>query len=128
MELLLDTVTFLWFLWDDPQLSATARALITDPNNHKFISPASYWEIAIKLSTNKLSLGEPYEAFIQVGIQRNHFDILPITVRQTSVVAAMPFHHRDPFDRLLAAQALAEFMPLVSPDPVFDLYHVSRLW
>jgi PIN domain nuclease of toxin-antitoxin system len=128
MNVLLDTHAFLWFVWGDPRLSAAARAAISAPANLAWISPASYWEIAVKLSAGKLALSEPYQVFIPREIRQNQFDILHISVEHCSVVATLPFHHRDPFDRLLAAQALVENVPLVSADSVFDAYGVTRLW
>ena len=101
MKLLLDAHTFLWFVWDDAQLSANAKALIVDAANQKFISPATYWEIAIKVSIGKLDLGEPYRAFMHRGIARNNFDILPLSVDHAAAVSVLPLHHPDPFDRML---------------------------
>ena len=83
--------------------SGTARALIDDPANKKFVSPASYWEIAIKVSIGRYSLNQPYDAFMDRGIRGNGFVILPIEPRHTALLITMPYHHRDPFDRLLAA-------------------------
>jgi PIN domain nuclease of toxin-antitoxin system len=128
MRLLLDTHAFLWFVLSDPKLSTTARALIIDPNNIIYLSPASYWEIAIKIRTGKYMLPEPYDVFMPREIQQNNFRILPIDISHTSLVATLPLHHRDPFDRLLVAQALAEQMPLLSADPSLDAYNVQRLW
>jgi PIN domain nuclease of toxin-antitoxin system len=128
VRLLLDTHAFLWFVLGDPQLSARARALIEDRNNEKLISPASYWELAIKISTGKYLLHEPYQDFMRRAIADNGFVILPIEPRHTAVVATLPFHHRDPFDRLLIAQAIVEQIPILSNDPVLDAYPVTRLW
>ena len=128
MTLLLDTHAFLWFWWDDPRLSAPARQAICDPSNRKLISPASSWEIAIKVSLKKLDLGAPYRGFIHQHMLRNNFELIGITDEHLAVVAELPFHHRDPFDRLLAAQAIAEGMALVSADGQFDAYPVRRLW
>ncbi len=128
MNLLLDTHTALWFFWDDPQLSAAAKALIVDPANRKLLSVASCWEVAIKTSTGKLKLGEPARTFFPRQIANNNFDLLPVSLEHATAVETMPFHHRDPFDRLLAAQALVEGMPLVSADPGFDAYGVTRRW
>jgi PIN domain nuclease of toxin-antitoxin system len=128
MRVLLDTHTFLWFVWQDTRLSASAHALIVDPNNEPLLSPASYWEIAIKVGRNKLRLAEPYDVFMPREIRQNGFDILPIELAHTSVVATLPYYHRDPFDRLLIAQAMVEQIAIVSIDPAFDAYAVSRLW
>jgi PIN domain nuclease of toxin-antitoxin system len=128
VRLLLDTHSFLWFVLADAQLSAAARAAISDPANEVFISPATYWEIAIKVRTGKYALAGSYLNFVQHNIDANDFDILPIEVKHTAVVAVLPFHHRDPFDRLLIAQALVEDLTLVSNESLFDSYGVKRLW
>ena len=128
MRVLIDTHTLLWFVLNDPQLSRAADALITDPTNDVFVSPATYWEIAIKVGKKKLDLFAPYDDFMNRGIQGNDFEILPIETRHTSLLTSMPMHHNDPFDRLLIAQALVEQMPIVSVDTAFDSYGVTRLW
>lgn len=128
MRLLLDTQAFLWFLLDDPQLSATARKLIIDPLNDIEISPATYWEIAIKISISKYSLPEPFEQFMEREIVSNQFRILHIEPRHTTPLTTLPFHHRDPFDRLLIAQAMVEQIPIVSSDSAMDAYPITRLW
>jgi len=128
MRLLLDTHTFLWFVLDDPQLSVSARTLIEDPANDILISPATYWEIAIKVRLGKLVLFAPYDDFMQRGIIGNDFEVLLIEPKHTSVLTTLPLHHRDPFDRLLIAQALIEAIPIVSVDVAFDPYGVRRLW
>lgn len=128
MRLLLDTHTLLWFYLDDPQLSDPAQAAIVDPNNIKLVSPASYWEIAIKLSIQKYTLRVSYEAFLQESIFDNGFVILPIESRHTAALISLPFHHKDPFDRMLIAQAIVEGIPIVSADSKFDQYPITRLW
>lgn len=128
MRVLLDTQAFLWFILDDPQLSAKADAMITDPNNDIDLSPASYWEIAIKISIGKYSLPEPYQVFMDREIAANNFRILHIEPKHTSALTTMPFHHRDPFDRLVIAQAMVENLPVVSGDAAFDAYGITRLW
>jgi PIN domain nuclease of toxin-antitoxin system len=128
LRLLLDTHSFLWFTLGATQISAVALAAINDPRNDKFVSPATYWEIAIKVSINKLALGAPYEDFLHRGIVLNGFGILPVEPRHTARVATLPFHHKDPFDRLLIAQALVDDLTLVSNEALFDAYGVNRLW
>ena len=128
MRLLLDTHSFLWFLLNDLRLSAAANGLIADANNDIEISPASYWEIAIKISLGKYSLPERYEVFVEREIAANDFRILPIIPKHTAALTTMPFHHRDPFDRLLIAQAIIEAIPIVSADRTFDAYPIKRLW
>ncbi len=128
MRLLLDTHTFLWFLLGDPQLSARAQVVIQDPLNDVEVSPASYWEIAIKIRLGKYALPEPYQAFMEREIAENDFRILPIEPKHTALLTTMPLHHKDPFDRLLAAQASAEGIPVVSADAQLDAYGVKRIW
>lgn len=128
MILLLDTHTFLWFILDDPQLSDRANQLISDPNNTILISPATYWEIAIKISIGKYELPEPYDIFIEREMSNNHFLILPIIPRHTSILINLPFHHKDPFDRLLIAQAIAEKIPIISKDTQFGQYPIQQIW
>ncbi len=128
MRLLLDTHAFLWFVLSDAQLSAAARTAISDPNNEVCVSPATSWEIAIKVSLGKYTLTVPFEDFIRHGIEDNDFEILPIEIRHAARVAALPFHHKDPFDRLLIAQALVDNLTLVSNEALFDAYGVKRLW
>ena len=128
MKLLLDTHTFLWFALGDPKLSAAAKLQIDDPTIEKFISPAVYWELAIKISVGKYALHQPYEDFLKDNIDGNGFTILPVEWRHTARLTNMPFHHRDPFDRLIIAQAMAEKMAIVSADPAFDAYGVQRIW
>jgi PIN domain nuclease of toxin-antitoxin system len=128
MRLLLDTHTLLWFALNDPQLSTTASGLTLDPANEKLVSPASYWEIAIKISVKKYALSQPYEDFMRNAIDANGFHYLHIEPRHTAALIALPYHHRDPFDRLLVAQAIVEAIPVVSCDTVLDPYGITRLW
>ena len=128
MRMLLDTHAFLWFLLDDPKLSTTARNAIIGPDNDIAISPATYWEIAIKISLNKYTLPEPYEEFIEREIVTNQFYILPIVPRHTAVLTTLPFYHRDPFDRLIIAQAMVEQIPVISGDAAFVAYPVTCIW
>lgn len=127
-SLLLDTHAMLWFFWDDKQLSAKARTLIEDANNRKLVSLATCWEIAIKAGLGKLDLGESSQSFLPREIARNNFELLPIRLSHVTSVEALPWHHRDPFDRLLIAQSMVEGLPLVSGDVIFDQYGLSRLW
>ena len=126
MRLLLDTRALLWFYLGDPQLSPTALAAIVDPDNDKAVSPASFWEIAIKLSIGKYALYEPYDDFIQHAIHDNGFDILAIEPSHTSALVALPFHHKDPFDRILIAQAAAEDLILLTTDAKIPRYASER--
>ncbi|HEY4002320.1 MAG TPA: type II toxin-antitoxin system VapC family toxin [Candidatus Xenobia bacterium] len=128
MTLLLDTHAFLWFVWDDPQLSATAKALIEDPTNRKLLSVASCWEIAIKTGNGKLTLDAPAAVFIPRELANNGFDLLAITLAHATAVETLPQHHKDPFDRLLIVQTQIEGVSIVSVDVAFDPYGVARLW
>lgn len=128
MTVLLDTQAFLWFVLNDSRLSAAATNAIASTANKVLVSPASYWELAIKIAIGKYSLNEPYESFIEDQLATNGFQILEIEPRHTARLLEMPFHHRDPFDRLLVAQAMAEQIPLVSSDSQLDQYGIQRLW
>lgn len=127
-ELLLDTHTLLWFFWDDPRLSTSAKHMIEDPHRRKLASIASCWEIAIKVSLNKLFLGEPCQQFLQREIIHNNFELLPITLDHATQVENLTMHHKDPFDRLLIAQCMIENIPIIGADTSFDAYPVCRLW
>ncbi|MFM7136684.1 MAG: type II toxin-antitoxin system VapC family toxin [Planctomycetota bacterium] len=128
MKLLLDTHAILWFWWDDPQLGSQAREAITKAGNQKMVSIATPWEVAIKVSLKKLDLGGPFPGFFRQSMQRSFFEWLPLEDRHFEVLVALPFHHRDPFDRLLIAQALADDIPIVSREAIFDAYGVRRVW
>lgn len=128
MKLLLDTHAFLWFILKDSNLSATADRSIADPANDVYVSPASYWELAIKIKLGKYSLQRPYQSFLEDAIAQNNFTVLTIEIKHTAVLTVLPMHHRDPFDRLMIAQALVEQMPIVSNDSLFDAYGIQRLW
>ena len=127
-DLLLDTHTMLWFFWDDPALSPKAKAAIEEPTNRKLVSIASCWEIAIKAGQGKLKLGSPSRGFLSREVARNNFELLPISLDHVTMVEGLVAHHRDPFDRLLIAQAMVEQLSLVSVDAVFDQCGISRLW
>lgn len=128
MNLLLDTHTFLWFIAGDTSLSKPARAAIEDLGNNRYLSVASLWEIAIKISVGKLELSEPFETLIPKQLADNSIELMGISFEHTALISSMPLHHRDPFDRLLIAQSKVEQMTLVSADPMFDSYNVNRLW
>jgi PIN domain nuclease of toxin-antitoxin system len=128
MKLLLDTHAFLWFITNDPKLSRRAQSLIQAPANQRWLSMASLWEMAIKLSLGRLTIARPFDEFIPVQLQLNHVGLLGIELPRVFAVVNSAFHHRDPFDRLIAAQSQIEDLPIVSADPVFDAYGVQRLW
>jgi PIN domain nuclease of toxin-antitoxin system len=123
---LLDTHTFLWFVMGNPRITPKIRAQIED--NENFVSVVSVWEIAIKSGIGKLNLELPFDDFIDRQIAPNGIQILDIKLEHLKVVAALPLHHRDPFDRLLIAQAIVEDIVLISADSVFSLYPVRRMW
>ena len=128
MTLLLDTHALLWFLKDDPQLSAAAKSAIENPANRKLVSIASCWEIAIKAGLGKLKLDESAADLLSRELPRNCFDLLSIELSHATAVEGLPSHHRDPFDRLLIVQALTEGTPIVSADSQLDPYGIVRLW
>lgn len=128
MKLLVDTHALLWFALGDTKMPQSARDLIADPDNRIWVSPASHWEIAIKISTGKYTLPIPFTDFFEQAMRGNGFQTLSILPEHTNVLTTMPFHHRDPFDRLMVAQAIAEGMDLVSADGVLDQYQVTRHW
>jgi PIN domain nuclease of toxin-antitoxin system len=128
LRILLDTHAFLWFLSGDPKLSGHGRQLIEDPGNERLLSVASLWEIAIKISLGKLAVTGTFEEVFPPQIETNAIQILPIEASHLDVVSRLPFLHRDPFDRLIIAQAMVEGIPLLSRDPAFDEYAVTRVW
>jgi PIN domain nuclease of toxin-antitoxin system len=128
VRLLLDTHTLLWFLADDPKLSATANATIEDSANARLLSPASLFEIAIKVRLGKLKLAEPFGVMFPGQLTLNRIELIPIQVAHVEPLTTLPPHHNDPFDRLIAATALVEELTLVSADLAFDAYGVARLW
>jgi PIN domain nuclease of toxin-antitoxin system len=128
MKLLLDTHALLWFLMGDARFSPLALAALNDPANQRWLSPISLLEIAVKLSIGKLSLTVPFGAMFPAQLHSNRIQLLPIEAQHAAAVAVMPLHHRDPFDRLLVAQALTEGMDLLSADAAFDAYGVRRIW
>jgi PIN domain nuclease of toxin-antitoxin system len=110
------------------QLSPTAQQLLEHPEHTMLLSIASIWEMAIKVSLGKLNVPTPFTPFIMAQVQQNNIGILAITPEHTGQVATLPFHHRDPFDRLIIAQALVDQLPLLGADTIFDLYGVQRYW
>lgn len=128
MNLLLDTHTLIWYLEGNQELSQTCQNLIEERSNTNFVSIASFWEIAIKLSIGgKLELSKPFEQLNQL-VWENNITVLPIRFDHTSIVKSLPFHHKDPFDRIIIAQAIVDDMPILSRDGYFDAYPIRRLW
>ncbi len=126
MPVLLDTHAFLWWCEDSPELSKKARKVMTEQDC--FVSYASFWEIAIKVSLNKLRLPGIIDRFLADQMSLNGFEQLEISFRQIMRCASLERHHGDPFDRLLVAQSREEAMPIVSRDPIFDKYGLKRIW
>ena len=127
MRLLLDTHAFLWFIDDSPMLSTTGKSLL-EAENELLLSVGSLWEIAVKLRLGKLTVAMPTEALMTQHLTANNIDVLSISVPHLIQVSTLPLHHRDPFDRLIVAQAIVEQIPIVSADPAFDAYPIQRLW
>jgi PIN domain nuclease of toxin-antitoxin system len=128
MRLLLDAHTLLWFCDGNPSLTSSARAAIEDPANEKHVRHVTAWEVAIRVSLGKLRLAVPYGDFFPGAVLANGFQLLATDLRHFQMLLSLPFHHRDPFDRLLIAQALVEGMTLVSCDPHFPAYGVPLCW
>ncbi|HEX4148304.1 MAG TPA: type II toxin-antitoxin system VapC family toxin, partial [Pirellulales bacterium] len=118
----------IWFVDQHHLLTPVAMAAISDPGNEILLSAASIWEMAIKVALRKLSLSQPYSTWLAQAISDLGIGVLPITVEYAAAQIDLPLHHRDPFDRMLIAQARVENVPLISGDPVFEQYSISRLW
>ena len=127
MNYLLDTHALIWFLNGDKNLSAKARKAIESNEAINFVSILSLWEIAIKISLNRLDLKTSFEN-IGVEIINNNFQMLPITFQDTLVLSSLPLHHRDPFDRLLISQGINNKFTIISKDEYFESYKVKILW
>jgi len=127
MNILLDTHTLLWYLEDSKQLSSKAAEILEDPNNTLWLSIASLWEISIKLGLGKLSLTNSFSELEEV-LKQLKIEVLPITFSDTKRYLNLPLHHRDPFDRILVAQAMNHSLVLVSCDVAFDAYDIQRVW
>jgi len=128
MKVLLDTHAFLWWITDDPRLSLRAREIIANGANVLFLSAASGWEIAIKAKLGRLRLPDEPERFILKQLESNAIEVLPVQMSHALHVYALPDHHRDPFDRLLIAQAQLEKLPILTADPQISRYEVETIW
>ncbi len=127
MKNLLDTHTFIWFLEDNKSLSTTAIKCIEDADAENYLSIVSLWEIARIVSLGKLEINIPFEK-LEAYIVENNFQILPISFNNLVKLSNLPFHYRDPFDRLLIAQSMSNEMNLISKDNIFAEYGVSLIW
>jgi PIN domain nuclease of toxin-antitoxin system len=128
MRILLDTHVLIWLVEGDKNLSTVARSAIEDEDNSLYLSIASLWEITIKLSLDKLDLQLSVDEMVESFLIPGGIEILQIETSHLSILRDLPLHHRDPFDRLIIAQAQAEKMTLISADGVFDLYDVDLRW
>ena len=128
MELLLDTHTLLWFAEGDNQrLSIVARQSLEEDKNNKYVSIVSFWEIGIKMSTGKLELKKGLDSLIDF-VNKVDFQILPIKINHIEIIKTLPFIHRDPFDRMLVAQASVEGLIVVSADKNIPQYNIKSIW
>lgn len=127
MQYLLDTHTFIWFINGDKVLPKNIQLIICDTNNQCFISIASIWEIAIKQSLNRLEIKSEFSKIADF-LTENDMSVLPIEFSHLQKLLKLPFHHRDPFDRLIIAQAIAERLTIISKDHLFDNYKVKVIW
>ncbi|MDQ4078482.1 MAG: type II toxin-antitoxin system VapC family toxin [Chloroflexota bacterium] len=127
MKLLLDTHIFIWAFAEPHKLSADVRDVVENPTNNLILSVVSVWEMQIKVQLGKLNLPVPVREFVEVQRHLNHIESLPVLEPHIWTLGTLPMHHRDPFDRLLIAQAMTEQCKLVSADPIFALYPVQRL-
>lgn len=128
MNYLLDTHSLIWFIGGDEQLSNEAREEIENEENIIFVSTASLWEISIKSSIGKLKLGKPFEELFPQYLVENEIDILDIKIQHLQALISLPFHHRDPFDRLIICQSLVEKLTIIGKERLFDDYGIERLW
>jgi PIN domain nuclease of toxin-antitoxin system len=128
MKLLLDTHIFLWWILDDPKLSERALEIIGDNRNTLYWSAASTWEVSIKYALGRLPLPEAPEQFLPAELGKNRIESLPIIDTHAFKAGQLPRHHRDPFDRMLVAQAQAESLGLISNDKQLGLYEVDVHW
>ena len=128
MRVLLDTHTLLWWANNDPQLSSAARANILDPRNRILVSAASVWEIAIKFKNGRLPSAMNLVAQFPAYLRQQNFDSLPITVEHSLRAGLLSGPHRDPFDRMLIAQAIEENVAILSNDQALDGYGAQRAW
>ncbi|CAG7857252.1 hypothetical protein MCAMS1_02013 [biofilm metagenome] len=128
MKILLDTCAFLWLVTDDPKLSQLAKDIFLDSNNELLLSAVTGFEITVKHSLGKLHLAEPPKAFINNRMKANALTELPISISHTLALQDLPWHHKDPFDRLLVVQARVAQIPLLSADEQLSAYGIERLW
>jgi PIN domain nuclease of toxin-antitoxin system len=127
MNNLIDTHAFIWFLNGDDGLSKNAITAIEEKDAINFVSIASLWEIAIKISLGKLEFKTPFNEILE-QINKNGFQVLPITFADTLIILNLPFHHRDPFDRIIIAQSMQNNLRVISRDKHFEFYKINSTW
>lgn len=125
---MLDTHTLVWLVEEPAKVSAAAMAFIQPVTNNVHLSAATIWELAIKVGQGKLTLSQPYRPWMEKAMADLILTVLPVTIAYAERQAGLPPLHKDPFDRLLIAQALVEGIPVVSADATFDAYGVPRIW
>jgi PIN domain nuclease of toxin-antitoxin system len=128
MKLMLDTHAFIWWDSEPAKLSSQALALCQDPANQLLLSVASVWEMQIKLQLGKLTIRIPLADVITHQQQTNNVDIVPITLTHVLTLDGLPSYHKDPFDRLIIAQAMVEGIAVISNDPMFAHYPIKLIW
>ena len=128
MKVLIDTHVFIWWTSDPQKLSSRVRDLLLDTNTEAILSIASIWEMQIKLSLGKLTLATALPKLVEDELERNQIELLPIELAHIYALSDLPSHHKDPFDRLLIAQAINDGLAIASIDEKFDGYDVERLW
>jgi len=125
---LLDTHAFLWWIMGEANLSALARQTLSQASGRVLVSVASLWEMVIKIKLGKLRMPDPFDTYVLRQLQKNRMEILPIHAPHVFETLRLPTHHRDPFDRLLVAQARVEKLTLISGDETLKTYDVKILW
>ncbi len=128
MRALVDTHALLWFLDNDARLGGASRAFMKSGENELLVGVGCCWELAIKCGIGKITLDKPFEQFLWSQLRSNSIEVLDISQDHLNRVGSLPLHHRDPFDRLLIAQALVERVPILSADTALDAYGIERIW
>ncbi|WP_017293104.1 type II toxin-antitoxin system VapC family toxin [Geminocystis herdmanii] len=127
MKILIDTHIFLWYVTNNQKLNESTKLIINDRGNIIYISQASIWEIAIKNSVGKLTFNSSFREFIEEQIRVNDFNILTFNLSNFEQITKLPFHHRNPFDRIIIAQSIIEKIPIISYDEMFKFYDIQLL-
>ncbi len=127
MNFLLDTHTLIWYITDDRKLPKKIRAIIDEPDHICFVSLASYWEMAIKNSLGRLDFKKPIAKIFEI-VDQSGFEILPLNIAHILRATSLPFHHHDPFDRMIIGQAIVEELTILTKDEKFPPYPVSLIW